>query len=85
MQIRLGNLKPQYLHSCMTYGQKVIFGSKNDYLGKFVVESPEDEKHKFPKISDNNASINSKREHCPGETPGVLHLFLTRVPGICTI
>ena len=36
MQIGLGNLKPQYLHSCMTYGQKVIFGTKNDYLGKFI-------------------------------------------------
>ena len=35
MQIRLGHLKPQYLHSSMTYGQKVIFGAKNDYLGKF--------------------------------------------------
>ena len=23
------------LHSCMAYGQKVIFGTKNDYLGKF--------------------------------------------------
>ena len=35
MQIILGNLKSQYLHSCTTYEQKVIFGNKNDYLGKF--------------------------------------------------
>ena len=35
MQISLRNLKPPYLHSCITYGQKVIFGTKNDYLGMF--------------------------------------------------
>ena len=30
----IGKFLPD-LHSCMAYGQKVIFGTKNDYLGKF--------------------------------------------------
>ena len=37
-------------------------------------------------FSDIYASVNSKREHPPSRaTPGVLHLFSSRVPGICAV
>ena len=51
--------------------------TSDEYLKQWqcfvVVESLKDEKHKFPKISahnsNNNASINSKSKHPPGQPP----------------